>query len=183
MTLSVNEMQGIFFRSNFLAAGVACCLNPVAAAASPAHAPAPSGHEPSVAESQAEATLPVGTIQYKLIVNDLDGAGAFYRDVLHLEQFMHFTSSMNRRPMEEILLKDRSGQLVPLVLIKFLDSSAPSHDQAVLVFFTDDIDAFVARVEQNGGKVAERRDDHEHKARIAFWYDPEGNLAETVQLL
>ena len=127
-------------------------------------------------------TIGVGTIQYKLVVSDLDKSGAFYGKVLQLRQAMRFTSSMNRRPMEEILLDQPNGELVPLVLIKFLDGVASTHDQAVLVFFTDDIDAFMARVEQNGGKITERRDDPEHKARIAFWYDPEGNLAETVQM-
>ena len=39
-----------------------------------------------------------------------------------------------------------------------------------------------ALLAKTGGKVTERRDALEHKARIAFWYDPDGNLAETVQM-
>ena len=165
-----------------LAAGLAMSVNAAGAAPAQPCDASPSGPSSQGEGCQAKATLPVGTIQVKLVVEDLDRAEAFYGKVLQLQQYRRFTSSMNRRPMEEILLKKPDGQLVPLVLIKFLDGIAPTHQQAVFVFFTDDIDAFMTRVEQNGGKVTERRDDAEHKARIAFWYDPEGNLSETVQL-
>lgn len=168
-------------RLNLVAVGIACCLTP-AAGGGPACDPIQSRHTLSRQSCWIRPSLPVGTIQYKLVVNNLDRAGAFYRDVLDLQEFKRFTSSMNLRPMEEILLGKPDGQLAPLVLIKFLDGSAPTHDQAVLTFFTADIDSFVARVAKNGGKVTERRDDLEHKARIAFWYDPDGNLAETVQM-
>ena len=80
------------------------------------------------------------------------------------------------------MFEDANGESHPLVLIEFLDGKSPTHEQVVLVFFTDDIEMFLARVERCGGRISERRDHAEHAARIAFWYDPEGNLAETVQL-
>jgi catechol 2,3-dioxygenase-like lactoylglutathione lyase family enzyme len=126
--------------------------------------------------------LEAGSMQTKLIVADLEKSADFYSEVLELTQAMRFESSMNHRPMDEIMLADATGDSHPLVLIKFLDVEAPTHGQVVFVFFTDDIDAFLGRVERCGGRVDERRDDPEHKARIAFWYDPEGNLVETVQL-
>ena len=128
------------------------------------------------------STLPAGTFQSKQIVSDIDRSAAFYQRVFGVVPFLRFKSVMNHRPMEEILFNFPNGDHVPLVLIKFLDDGAISHDQAVHVFFTDDIDALIDRVESNGGQVTERRDDPEHKARIAFWRDPEGNLFETVQM-
>jgi predicted enzyme related to lactoylglutathione lyase len=121
-------------------------------------------------------------MQAKLVVNDLERSAAFYQEVLGLTPIMRFQSVMDHRPMDEVLLQSSDGAPYPLVLIKFLDDAAPAHGQVVLVFFTDDIDALLGRVERLGGRIGERRDDAEHRARIAFWYDPEGNLAETVQL-
>lgn len=132
--------------------------------------------------SKIVSTLPAGTFQSKQVVRDLDRSATFYQRVFGIVPFMRFKSVMNHRPMEEILFNFPNGDHVPLVLIKFLDDGAVSHEQAVHVFFTDDIDALIDRVEQNGGQVTERRDDPEHRARIAFWRDPEGNLFETVQM-
>jgi predicted enzyme related to lactoylglutathione lyase len=126
--------------------------------------------------------LKPGTMQSKLIVSDLENSATFYSEVLGVVQAMRFQSVMNYRPMDEVMFNDAGGSSHPLVLIKFLDDEVPTHEQMVLVFFTDDIDAFIGRVERCGGRVSERRDDREHRARIAFWYDPEGNLVETVQL-
>ncbi|WP_081628147.1 VOC family protein [Sphingobium indicum] len=127
-------------------------------------------------------TLSAGMFQSKLIVENLERMSSFYSEVLQTYQTKHFTSTMNMRPMEEKMFESPNGVGHPLVLIRFLDSKHISHGQVVLVFFTDDMDAFISRVQQCGGRVTERRDDTEHKVRIAFWYDPEGNLVETVQL-
>lgn len=127
-------------------------------------------------------SLPVGTFQAKQIVRDLDRSAAFYQRVFGILPAMRFKSVMNHRPMEEILFNFADGRHVPLVLIKFLDDGAVSHDQTVHVFFTDDIDGLIERVERNGGRVTERRNDTQHRALIAFWHDPEGNLLETVQI-
>lgn len=127
-------------------------------------------------------TLSPGTFQAKQIVLDLNRSAAFYERVFGIVPAMRFKSVMNHRPMEEVLFKFPNGHHVPLVLIRFLDNDIVSHDQTVHVFFTDDIDSLIERVEQNGGRVTERRDDTQHRARIAFWYDPEGNLLETVQM-
>jgi predicted enzyme related to lactoylglutathione lyase len=118
----------------------------------------------------------------KLIVNDLEKSAAFYSEVLEVSQAMRFTSTMNHRAMDEVMLQSSSGDSIRWCSFKFLDDKVQTHDQMVLVLFTHDIDAFLGRVERCGGRVTERREDPEHKARIAFWYDPEGNLVETVQL-
>lgn len=141
-----------------------------------------ANHHSESGSSKRVSTLPAGTFQSKQIVSDLDRSATFYQSVFGVVPFLRFKSVMNHRSMEEILFNFPNGDHVPLVLIKFLDDGAISHDQAVHVFFTDDIDALIDRVESNGGQVTERRDDPEHKARIAFWRDPEGNLFETVQM-
>ncbi|WP_150293509.1 VOC family protein [Sphingobium estronivorans] len=136
-----------------------------------------AGKHAATAES-----LPPGTFQAKQIVRDLDRSAAFYQHVFGIVPAMRFKSVMNHRPMEEILFKFPDGGHVPLVLIKFLDDGAVSHDQTVHVFFTDDIDGLIERVVQNGGQIAEQRNDRQHRALIAFWHDLEGNLLETVQM-
>lgn len=141
-----------------------------------------NGQRSQPAGKSKAATLPPGTFQAKQMVRDLDRSVAFYGRVFEIFPAMRFKSVMNHRPMEEVLFSFANGDHVPLVLIKFLDDGALSHDQTVHVFFTDDIDALVERVEQNGGRVTERRDDTQHRVRIAFWYDPEGNLLETVEM-
>ena len=172
--------------ARFLCCGIVTgyMISGLAFATPPTATDAPRGKPAaSMDDTGSRRTIAPGTIQFKLVVTDLDKSSAFYRAVFQVHQAMRLTSSMDHRPMEEILLERANGELLPLVLIKFLDGSSPTHSQAVIVNFTDDIDGFLQRVERGGGRLSERRDDLEHKARIAFWYDPEGNLGETVQML
>lgn len=119
----------------------------------------------------------------KLIVEDLDRAAAFYSAVCGVNEVGRVDDEMNGRPMSEVILEPAQEGASALVIMTYRDGSTPSHGQAVPVFFTDDLDAFVARVEQNGGKVSQLREMPDQRARVAFWYDPEGNLIETAQML
>lgn len=172
----------------FAASAIFLCGAAASASATPVSAPASAnvGFAKCNATTRLRAstvnTLAPGTFQSKLIVEDLRNLASFYSEVLQIYQTRRFTSTMNLRPMEEVMFETAVGESHPLVLIKFLDQKASSHGQVVQVFFTDDLDSFLDRVQQCGGRLAERRDDLEHKARMAFWDDPEGNHAETVQL-
>lgn len=118
----------------------------------------------------------------KLVVSDLDKSAVFYARVFQVRELLRLKSTMDHRPMSEVMFKFANDEAVPLVLIKYLDGTEPTHGQAVPVYFTEDLDGFLARVEANGGRIGEIRDEPEHKARVAFFRDPEGNLIEIVQM-
>lgn len=117
----------------------------------------------------------------KLIVDDLERMAVFYRNVCNLEEDFRIDSSMDGRPMTEIVFKPAAVGGSGLVIMRYLDGSRPTHGQAVLVFFTEDMDAFLTRVEQHGGELRERREIPGQKGEVAFWNDPEGNLVEVLR--
>lgn len=127
-------------------------------------------------------TVTPNTMFTKLVVKDLDRCAEFYREVCELKELLRLDSVMNHRPMSEVMFQFQDGNTTPLVIMKYLDDSEPTHGQAVIVIFTDDLDAFIDRVERFGGRVDERREDFKNDARIAFWFDLEGNVVETVQM-
>ena len=122
------------------------------------------------------------TMFTKLVVRDLDRCADFYREVCDLREMLRLESVMNHRPMREVMFEYQDGSTAPLVIMEYLDGTEPTHGQSVTVIFTDDLDAFVERVERCGGRMDERREDSKNDCRIAFWFDPEGNLMETVQM-
>ena len=121
-------------------------------------------------------------MMFKLVVSDLNRMADFYRNILLLTEKLRFDSVMNHRPMSEVMFEYADGSIAPLAVIKYLDGGTPSHDQAVPVFFTDDVKAMLDRIDRHGGRVNEDREDRANDARIVFWYDPEGNVVETVQM-
>jgi lactoylglutathione lyase len=69
-------------------------------------------------------------------------------------------------------------------LLKFTDAPTSIHGEQILGFTTDDLDAFVARVEKAGGRVTDPiRTMAQMNLRVAFVEDIEGHSIEVVQLL
>lgn len=122
------------------------------------------------------------TMFTKLVVRDLDRCASFYRDVFQWRELLRLESVMDHRPMREVMFETQDGTTVPLVIMTYVDGTEPTHGQAVLVLFTADLDALVARVERSGGTLGERRADAKDQWRVAFWQDPEGNAVESVQM-
>lgn len=117
----------------------------------------------------------------KLIVDDLDAAAKFYGDVCQLDQVARIDDEMDGRPMSEIILEPANEGACSLVLLSYHASASGQREQSVPVFLTDDIDAFVGRVARAGGRVSQLKTLDDQRARVAFWYDLEGNLIETAQ--
>jgi len=70
------------------------------------------------------------------------------------------------------------------VMLKYVNRPAPPIGEVLLGFITPDLAALLKRVSASGGKVVqEARDMPEHGVRVAFVTDPEGHMAEVVQLL
>ncbi|WP_116364067.1 VOC family protein [Parahaliea mediterranea] len=120
----------------------------------------------------------------KLLVNDLEAAAAFYASVCGLTELARVDSEIAGRPISEIMYNPTGEGAATFVLLQFTDGKTRGSDEVITGFQTNDLDAFVARVEQAGGSVvAPIKSMPEHGVRVAFVADPEGHLIEVVELL
>jgi predicted enzyme related to lactoylglutathione lyase len=70
------------------------------------------------------------------------------------------------------------------VLLEYLGRGPSPNGEVILGFTTDDLPALLERVRAAGGHVhAPIKEMAELKLRVAFATDPEGHLAELVQVL
>lgn len=121
----------------------------------------------------------------KLVVGDLEKMKAYYTNVFDLKQFDRVKADIGVDPIDEIMLGREAG-FGPgsLVLLRFTELAPPRPGAAILGFVTDDLAKLVDRVVAHGGRVhAPIHDIPEMKVRVAFVKDPEGNLAELVQMI
>jgi predicted enzyme related to lactoylglutathione lyase len=121
----------------------------------------------------------------KLVVGDLERMKSFYANAYGMKQFDRVRADIGIDPIDEIMLGRDSG-FGPgsLVLLRFTELAPPRPGGVILGFVTDDLKAQVERVVANGGRIhAAIKDIPEMKVRVAFVKDPEGNLAELVQML
>lgn len=120
----------------------------------------------------------------KLVVKDLDGTAAFYRDVVELEELMRVQDEIGGRAIEEVLFKPTGEGGATFVLFKFLDRDLPASEEVIIGFQTPDVTAFVDRVRRAGGSVVlDVEEKAAHGVKVAFVKDPEGHLIEVVELL
>lgn len=120
----------------------------------------------------------------KLVVQDLEGTAAFYKDVAGLVEMARIQDTVGDRQIDEILFNATGEGGATFVLFKFLDRDAPAQDEVILGFQTSDLEAFVERVQKAGGKVVQPIEVKEaHGVKVAFVTDPEGHLIEVVELL
>ena len=120
----------------------------------------------------------------KLVVQDLDAMGAFYKEVAGLVEMARVQDVVGDRQIDEILFNATGEGGATFVLFKFLDRDAPVQEEVILGFQTDDVASFVERAEKAGGKVVQPIEVKEaHGVKVAFVTDPEGHLIEVVELL
>ena len=121
----------------------------------------------------------------KLIVHDLEKMAAFYRDVYGLHAVQRVRGqSIGGEEIDEIMVsKDPNAQYGSLVLLKYLGRGPAPNGELILGFTTDDLPGLLERVRAAGGGVhAPIKEIPGLKLRVAFATDPEGHLAELVQL-
>jgi predicted enzyme related to lactoylglutathione lyase len=121
----------------------------------------------------------------KVIVHDLEKMAAFYRDVygLHAVERVRGASIGNEEIDEIMLSKDPAARFGSLVLLKYLGRGPSPNGELILGFVTDDLPALLDRVRAAGGAVtAPIKEMPELHLRVAFAADPEGHLAELVQM-
>jgi predicted enzyme related to lactoylglutathione lyase len=87
--------------------------------------------------------------------------------------------------IDEIMLAaDPEAPFGTFVLLKYLDRAPSPSGELLLGFVTDDLPALLDRVRAAGGGMhAPMREMPELGLRVAFATDPEGHVAELVQLL
>lgn len=118
----------------------------------------------------------------KLVVADLDKAVAFYAATCGLKEARRIKGGTGGRAMTEVIMAGQ-GAAATLVLMTYTDGGpAPTPGECILVFETDDIEAFFARAVAAGASIAEpitRLPDF--GLSFGFLKDPEGHLVEGLQ--
>ncbi len=128
----------------------------------------------------ARETMPVFA---KLFVHDLEAMANFYEQVFGIVRFFRHQAVMLGREIDEIGFQAPYPGGLELTLIKYLDSTGPQTGESVIGFTTTDIEGVIARARAAGGSVPEpsfRID--EFGIEVVFILDPEGHVAEVVQL-
>jgi catechol 2,3-dioxygenase-like lactoylglutathione lyase family enzyme len=122
----------------------------------------------------------------KLIVHELEAMAAFYCDVYGLHAVNRVTGeSIGGEPIDEIMLSpDPKAQWSSLVLLEYVARAPSPSGEVILGFTTDDLPALLERLEKAGGRVTAPIEELPHLGvRVAFATDPEGHLAELVQVI
>ena len=120
----------------------------------------------------------------KLLVQDLEKSAAFYSAVCGLTETYRVESEIAGRPIKEIMYAPTAEGGASFVLLSFLDAKGPHREEVILGFQTEDLEAFVKRAQDAGGKVVDPiRSMPEHGVKVVFITDVEGHLLEVVELL
>jgi len=122
----------------------------------------------------------------KLVVHDLEKLVAFYKDVYGLHDVHRVTGeSIGGEAIDEIMMSaDPNAQWSSFVLLQYVDRGPSPSGEVILGFQTDDLAALCERVTAAGGGIAAPiRELPQLGVRVAFVTDPEGHLAELVQVV
>jgi predicted enzyme related to lactoylglutathione lyase len=122
----------------------------------------------------------------KLVVHDLEKMAAFYTAAYGLHPVQRVRGErIGSEAIEEIMLSpDPKAPFGSFVLLKYQGRGPSPPGELILGFTTDDLPALLDRVCRAGGGVhAPIEEVPELKIRVAFATDPEGHLAELVQVL
>ena len=123
----------------------------------------------------------------KLIVDDEEKMTAYYTAAYGLTAAVRVagdTIGSGEAFREVIMTRGADMASGTLVMLKFTDRPKPRDQQVILGFVTADLEALKERIVANGGRlVGPTRDESDHGVRVQFSEDPEGALAENVQML
>ncbi len=104
--------------------------------------------------------------------------------MLRLIPFNRHQDRMLGRDIDEITYQASYHGGPALTLIKYLDSTGPSNEEAVQGFMSDNLEGVVERALANGGAAPEPiREVPEFGIRVVFVLDPEGHVNEVIQMI
>jgi catechol 2,3-dioxygenase-like lactoylglutathione lyase family enzyme len=120
----------------------------------------------------------------KLIVADLEKAASFYKAVCGLTELGRVDAAIEGRRISEIMFNATGEGAATFVLLSYPDAAAAKDGEVILGFITQDVEAFVARAQSAGGRIAQAIETQpQHGVTVGFVRDPEGHLIEVVELL
>ena len=121
----------------------------------------------------------------KLVVHDVEKLAAFYAEAYGLHAVNRMRGeSIGSEVIDEIMLSaDPKAPFGSFVVLKYEGRAPSPTGEVILGFTTDDLPALLDRVKAAGGGVhAPIRELPELRIRVAFATDPEGHLAELVEV-
>ena len=117
----------------------------------------------------------------KLVVGDVEKAKAFYEAVCGVREARRIQGKVGERSITELIMEAAQPGGATLVLFQEHDTPAPKPGSSILVFETDDVDAFVQRAVAAGGAVQQpTKSLPEFGLSYAFVTDPEGHVLEPL---
>jgi predicted enzyme related to lactoylglutathione lyase len=119
----------------------------------------------------------------KLIVRDFQAQVVFYRAVCGYGEGHYVSAPIAGREMEEIVFVRPDGE-VELVILSFKEEPHPQPGCVLAGFYTEDLDAFQARVLANGGTIHQAIGPLRMgavKTRFGYYLDPEGHILEVIE--
>lgn len=122
----------------------------------------------------------------KLVVHDVEKMAAFYGDVYGLHAVHRLQGeSIGGEAIDEIMMSaDPDATWSSFVLLRYAERDPSPSGEVILGFTTDDLGALLERVKAAGGAIHAPMKELPHlKVRVAFATDPEGHLAELVQVV
>ena len=119
----------------------------------------------------------------KLVVDDLEAMCRYYGEVYDLSPIQRVEAAIDGSPIEEVIL-GRDGGYGGLILLRWIDQAPPANGEVILGFTTTDIDSLFARALAAGSVVRAEPFISEEAGgmRVGFVADPEGHLAEVVEV-
>lgn len=120
----------------------------------------------------------------KLVVGNLDASAEFYESVCGLAGKVEVVSTLGGRDLTEFIYGSVDDDRPAFVLMSYNGDTSISTGEAIVGFYTEDIETFVENaIAQGGGIVEEINERAEFHARIALLTDPEGHLVEVIEPL
>jgi predicted enzyme related to lactoylglutathione lyase len=117
----------------------------------------------------------------KLVVGDVEKAKTFYEAVCGVREVRRIEGAVGGRPITELIMQADAEGGATLVLFREHDTPAPTPGSCVLVFDTDDVDAFLERAVAAGGSVMQPKTSlPDFGLSYAFVRDPEGHILEPL---
>ena len=117
----------------------------------------------------------------KLVVAVVEKAKAFYEAVVGVREVRRIQGAVGGKAITELIMEAEKPGGATLVLFHEHDTPAPTPGSCVLVFETDDVDAFVGRAVAAGGAVRQPTTHlPDFGLSYAFVKDPEGHILEPL---
>lgn len=115
----------------------------------------------------------------KLAVKDLDKSAAFYAAVFGLVEMHRLEATIVAEPVSEVVYLATYPNGPLFVLLKYHGVPETAIGEVTLGFSTKDLDALLARLEAEGGRLLDVMQDGHF--RTAFAEDPEGHKLQITQ--